>query len=125
MNDAGGRKATVMVVDDTQENLVLLATILQPAGYKVMTLPNGAMAIEAARARLPDLILMDIMMPGMDGYEACGILKADPLTAAIPIIFISALSEIRSPRPYRSSLSAPSRSPWTNSRPFRPGRWII
>lgn len=93
MNDAGGRKATVMVVDDTQENLVLLATILQPAGYKVMTLPNGAMAIEAARARLPDLILMDIMMPGMDGYEACGILKADPLTAAIPIIFISALSD--------------------------------
>ncbi len=93
MNAADGWKATIMVVDDTQENLVLLATILQPAGYKVMTLPNAAMAIEAAKSRIPDLILMDIMMPGMDGYEACGLLKSDPLTASIPIIFISALSE--------------------------------
>jgi CheY-like chemotaxis protein len=82
-----------MVVDDTQENLVLLATILQPEGYKVMTLPNGAMAVEAAKARLPDLILLDIMMPGIDGYETCAMLKANSSTAAIPIIFISALAE--------------------------------
>ena len=88
-----GKKATIMAVDDTQENLVLLATILQPEGYKVMTLPDGKMAVDAARLRNPDLILMDIMMPEMDGYTACGMLKADPRTASIPIIFLSALSD--------------------------------
>ncbi|MDX9827840.1 MAG: response regulator [Spirochaetia bacterium] len=87
------KKATIMVVDDTQENLVLLATILQPEGYKVMTLLDGKMAVDAARLRSPDLILMDIMMPKMDGYTACGILKADPKTASIPVIFLSALSD--------------------------------
>ena len=92
----GSRQAqrdTIMVVDDTPENLVLLSRILQPEGYKVMTLPDGRRAIEAIHARQPDLILLDIMMPGMDGYQVCEALKADPATAAIPIIFISALSE--------------------------------
>lgn len=87
------KKATILVVDDTQENLVLLATMLQPVGYKVMTLPDGKMAVDAARLRNPDLILMDIMMPNMDGYTACGILKTDPRTASIPVIFLSALSD--------------------------------
>jgi putative two-component system response regulator len=82
-----------MVVDDTPENLVLLARILQPEGYKVMTLPNGRMAIDAVRQKPPDLILLDIMMPGMDGYEVCSALKADPRTESIPILFISALAE--------------------------------
>jgi len=87
------RKATIMVVDDTQENLVLLSRILQPEGYKVMTLPDGKMAMDAIRAKLPDLVLLDIMMPGLDGFAVCSLLKADPLTASIPVIFISALSE--------------------------------
>ncbi|PKL74726.1 MAG: two-component system response regulator [Candidatus Melainabacteria bacterium HGW-Melainabacteria-1] len=84
---------TIMVVDDTPENLVLLSRILQPEGYKVMVLPDGKRALEAIRARQPDLILLDIMMPGMDGFQVCAALKADPATATIPIIFISALSE--------------------------------
>ena len=92
---AGGQaqRDTIMVVDDTPENLVLLSRILQPEGYKVMTLPDGKRALEAVHARRPDLILLDIMMPGMDGFQVCSVLKADPSTAAIPIIFISALSE--------------------------------
>lgn len=84
---------TIMVVDDTAENLVLLSRILKPEGYKVMSLPDGRMAIDAVRARPPDLILLDIMMPGMDGFQVCEALKADARTAAIPIIFVSALSE--------------------------------
>lgn len=87
------RKATIMVVDDTPENLVLLARILKPEGYKVLTLPDGKMAINAIRSQPPDLILLDVMMPGMDGYEVCSLLKAEAATSAIPVIFISALSD--------------------------------
>jgi len=86
-------KATIMVVDDTPENLVLISRILLPEGYKVMTLPDGQMAIDAIKTTSPDLILLDVMMPGMDGFAVCSRLKADPRTASIPIIFISALSE--------------------------------
>ena len=86
-------KATIMVVDDTPENLVLISRILLPEGYKVMTLPDGQMAIDAIKTTSPDLILLDVMMPGMDGFAVCSTLKADPRTASIPIIFISALSE--------------------------------
>jgi putative two-component system response regulator len=87
------KKATIMVVDDTAENLVLLAKILKPEGYKVLTLPDGKMAIDAVRRQPPDIILLDVMMPGMDGYEVCSVLKADKATASIPVIFISALSD--------------------------------
>ncbi|MFA5852107.1 MAG: HD domain-containing phosphohydrolase [Spirochaetales bacterium] len=86
-------KATIMVVDDTPENLVLISRILLPEGYKVMTLPDGQMAIDAIKTTSPDLILLDVMMPGLDGFAVCSTLKADPRTASIPIIFISALSE--------------------------------
>ncbi len=86
-------KATIMVVDDTPENLVLISRILLPEGYKVMTLPDGQMAIDAVKTASPDLILLDVMMPGLDGFAVCSTLKADPRTASIPIIFISALSE--------------------------------
>ncbi len=92
MTDEAG-KATIMVVDDTPENLVLLARILKPEGYKVLTLPDGKMAIDAVRSQPPDLILLDVMMPGLDGYEICSLLKAEAATAAIPVIFISALSD--------------------------------
>lgn len=87
------RKATIMVVDDTPENLVLLSKILKPEGYRVMTLPNGKMAIDAVRRNPPDLILLDITMPGMNGYEVCAALKADPQSSSIPVLFVSALSD--------------------------------
>jgi two-component system, NtrC family, sensor kinase len=85
---------TIMVVDDTPENLDLLREMLQREDYRVQTFPRGAMALEAARARPPDLILLDIMMPEMNGFEVCERLKADEALKDIPILFMSALSEL-------------------------------
>jgi signal transduction histidine kinase len=84
---------TVLVVDDTHENLRLLSGILKQHGYGVRLAPGGQVAIESVQAQAPDLILLDIMMPGMDGYEVCKVLKADERTSGIPIIFISALQD--------------------------------
>lgn len=87
------RPAHIMVVDDTPQNLRLLENLLTERGYQVFALPNGDMALRAAAKNPPDLILMDIDMPGLTGYEVCERLKADERLAEIPIIFISALSE--------------------------------
>lgn len=84
-------KATILVVDDLPDNLRLLVSMLSGNGYKVLSAPNGPTALELARAHLPDLILLDIMMPNMDGYEVCAELKSDPATEDIPVLFISAL----------------------------------
>ncbi len=86
-------QADILVVDDTPENLRLLCTLLSRQGYRVRKAINGEMAITAAQLAVPDLILLDIMMPTMSGYEVCQQLKANPLTAAVPIIFLSALNE--------------------------------
>jgi putative two-component system response regulator len=83
----------IMVVDDTQENLVLLSRILQPEEYRVMTLSRGDLALQAIRRKKPDLILLDVMMPGMSGFDVCEALMADPETASIPVLFLSALSD--------------------------------
>ncbi|MEJ2732102.1 MAG: SpoIIE family protein phosphatase [Anaerolineae bacterium] len=80
-----------MIVDDTPINLRLLGQMLVEHGYQVRPVPDGAMALDAVHAKMPDLILLDILMPGMDGYEVCERLKADAQTRDIPIIFISAL----------------------------------
>jgi PleD family two-component response regulator len=85
--------ADILVVDDTRENLRLLVRMLAENGYKVRPTANGAMALTAAQISPPDLILLDIMMPEMDGYVVCQKLKAAPQTRDIPIIFISALDE--------------------------------
>jgi DNA-binding response OmpR family regulator len=84
----------ILVVDDTKENLRILADALGEEGYKVRPALSGRMALEAARKELPDLILLDILMPGMDGYEVCEALKADPTLKDVPVIFISALNEV-------------------------------
>ncbi len=84
----------VLVVDDTRENLRLLIRILAENGYKVRPVTNGRMAIIAAQIVPPDIILLDIMMPDMNGFEVCAQLKTDPRTQDIPVIFISALDEI-------------------------------
>lgn len=84
---------SIMVVDDTPENLRVLKQILAAEQYEVRPLSNGEMALRAARAEAPDLILLDIMMPGMDGYEVCARLKGDPVTREAPVIFISALHD--------------------------------
>lgn len=87
-------QANILVVDDTRANLRLLVGILSENGYKVRPAPNGQRALAVAQKYLPDLILLDINMPGMDGYEVCEQLKADERTRCIPVIFISALSEV-------------------------------
>jgi sigma-B regulation protein RsbU (phosphoserine phosphatase) len=84
-------KADVLIVDDTPANLHLLSQMLAEQGYQVRPVPDGQLALAAARAELPDLILLDIRMPEMNGYEVCERLKADAQTHDIPIIFISAL----------------------------------
>lgn len=93
-NQNNAPKASILVVDDTPANLRLLAGILAKQGYVVRPARNGDMALSSARSAPPDLILLDIMMPKMDGYQVCEQLKADEQTRDIPVIFISALNEI-------------------------------
>lgn len=82
----------IMLVDDTPENLSLLRQILAAANHETSALPDGELAIAACRKRKPDLILLDVNMPGLDGFEVCRRLKSDPSLADIPILFLSALS---------------------------------
>ncbi|HEY9887192.1 MAG TPA: response regulator, partial [Candidatus Obscuribacterales bacterium] len=85
--------ATILVVDDVPENLRLLAQQLKQQGYEVRGVLNGNMALTVVHSTPIDLILLDVRLPDMDGYAVCEALKADPATAAIPVIFISALDE--------------------------------
>jgi sigma-B regulation protein RsbU (phosphoserine phosphatase) len=85
--------ASILVVDDTAANLQVLAGMLKDRGYKVRPVPSGKLALLAARRDPPDLILLDINMPEMNGFEVCGHLKADDQLKGIPVIFISALTE--------------------------------
>jgi serine phosphatase RsbU (regulator of sigma subunit) len=84
-------QGNILIVDDTPANLRLLSQILAEEGYHVRPAPDGPLALAAAQAEPPDLILLDIRMPEMDGYEVCKHLKVDLRTCDIPIIFISAL----------------------------------
>ena len=88
-------QGNILIVDDTPANLRLLSNMLSDHGYKVRSVINGQMALTAIHAAPPDLVLLDIRMPGMSGYEVCEALKADPATREIPVIFISALDEIQ------------------------------
>jgi diguanylate cyclase (GGDEF)-like protein len=85
--------ANIVVVDDNPNNLELLSGILSEQNYKVRKAINAALAIRAIQAAPPDLILLDINLPDMTGYEVCTILKGDPKTCGIPIIFVSALND--------------------------------
>ncbi|MFQ5578663.1 MAG: response regulator [Anaerolineae bacterium] len=85
---------TILVIDDTPINLRLLAGMLDRHGYTVLSAPGGRQGLATARDALPDLILLDINMPNMDGYEVCQRLKADDATRHIPVIFISALDKV-------------------------------
>jgi signal transduction histidine kinase len=84
---------SILVVDDTPANLQMLADMLKRRGYRARPVPSGRLALLASKADPPDLILLDVNMPGMDGYEVCTELKKDELLAAIPVIFISAYGE--------------------------------
>jgi two-component system sensor histidine kinase/response regulator len=84
----------ILVVDDKLDNLRLLSTMLTEQGYEIRSVVSGSAALMGVQAQPPDLILLDINMPEMDGYEVCRRLKANPTTQDIPVIFISALNEV-------------------------------
>ena len=87
-------KADILVIDDTPENLHLLSTMLSDRGYKVRSVTKGSTGIRGAIAAPPDLILLDINMPEINGYEVCAQLKENEITRDIPVIFISALGDV-------------------------------
>lgn len=86
-------KGRILAVDDTPASLRLLTDILKEEGYEVRSTISGELALRAAAASPPELVLLDIRMPGMDGYEVCRQLKANPATSDVPVIFVSAVSE--------------------------------
>jgi PAS domain S-box-containing protein len=86
--------ADILVIDDTPENLTLLSQMLTEKGYKVRSVTKGSTGLRGAKAAPPDLILLDVKMPEMDGYEVCRHLKDDRITSKIPVIFISALGDV-------------------------------
>ncbi len=86
---ANEARGNILVVDDNPQNLRLLVGMLSEKGYRVRPAPNGALALRSVQSTLPDLILLDIRMPHMDGYEVCRKLKADSRARDVPVIFIS------------------------------------
>lgn len=84
----------ILVIDDTPENLQLLVNLLTNRGYQVRAYTSGNLAIQGIKKSPPDLILLDIMMPEMSGYEVCKLLKSDPEIPEIPVIFISAMDQV-------------------------------
>jgi len=94
VEDQKRSKGDIMVVDDTPANLRLLSKILQERDYQVRPVPDGSLALAAAKTKPPDLILLDIRMPEMDGFQVCEKLKSDKSTQDVPIIFISALDAV-------------------------------
>ncbi|MFW9258650.1 hybrid sensor histidine kinase/response regulator [Nostoc sp. CALU 546] len=93
-NQTNHNKRNVLVVDDTPDNLRLLSAMLTAQGFEVRKALNGKMALTACQMVLPDVILLDINMPDMDGYQVCQQLKADDKTCEVPVIFISALDDV-------------------------------
>ena len=82
----------ILIVEDDPKNLKLIRDLLQIRGYTTLEATDGKQGVDMARAKMPDLILMDIQMPLMDGFEAISILKADPVTKSIPIIALTAFA---------------------------------
>jgi serine phosphatase RsbU (regulator of sigma subunit) len=87
-------QATVLVVDDSAVNLQVLVRTLHGSGHRILAATNGQMALEIARRARPDLMLLDVMMPGIDGFEVCRALKADAATEETVVIFLSAMGEV-------------------------------
>src|SRR5918996_146319 len=81
----------ILVVDDVQRNVKLLADILAVKGYEVIVAASGAEALERVRSDRPDLVLLDVMMPGMDGYEVCAAIRSEPAGRMLPVVLVTAL----------------------------------
>ncbi|WP_442945299.1 hybrid sensor histidine kinase/response regulator [Nostoc sp.] len=93
MADSLSKPIHILLVDDNPNNLKVLSEMIQGYGWKALMATNGESAIEQTEYALPDLILLDVMMPGIDGFETCRRLKANPITQNIPVIFMTALSD--------------------------------
>jgi PleD family two-component response regulator len=93
-SQTSSRSADILVVDDTIENLRFLSMLLLEQGYQVRKALSGKMALTAAQAAVPDLILLDINIPDLNGYDVCKQLKQDPQTALVPVIFLSAINDV-------------------------------
>src|SRR5215212_6680853 len=87
------QRPTILIIDDFPTNLSLLGECLHAAGYTVLAALDGERCLEIAQFARPDLILLDVLMPEMDGFEICRRLKTDASTAAIPVIFLTALHD--------------------------------
>ncbi|WP_254566773.1 response regulator [Oscillatoria sp. HE19RPO] len=92
--ESQNNRPNILVVDDTPDNVRLLSSVLSENGYRVCKALKGDMALTVCKNALPDLILLDVMMPGMDGYEVCKCLKQQETTRQIPVIFLSALNDV-------------------------------
>ncbi len=93
MNNKTQKTADILVVDDIPDNLDLLSEILASQGYRVRGATSGRLALQSVAAQVPELVILDINMPEMDGYEVCRRLKADPRTSAVPVIFVTVRDE--------------------------------
>ncbi|MHC4268823.1 MAG: response regulator [Planctomycetota bacterium] len=87
-------KKSILLVDDTPNNLMILVDTLNNAGYKTLIARSGERALYQISHHSPDLILLDVLMPGMDGFETCRRLKVNPATSKIPVIFITAMTDV-------------------------------
>jgi adenylate cyclase len=89
VTETGERAPKILVVDDVPENVRLLEAVLVPRGYEVVTANDGVAALELVQSEQPDLVLLDVMMPGLDGYAVCGELRANDSTAVLPVIMVT------------------------------------
>lgn len=113
MNQFTGKR--ILLVDDEKDILVLVQKILEIAGYNVDTACSGSEALEKARKVTPDLIVLDLMLPGLDGYQICGILKHDRHTMKIPVLILTARSQ---PKDYELGMKVGASAYMT--KPFEP-----
>ena len=97
--DGQDQPERILLVDDNPANLQVLFQTLEGRGYNLLVAKDGEAALAIAKKALPELILLDIMMPGIDGYEVCRQLKEEPATSEIPVIFLSALDATRDKMP--------------------------
>ncbi len=89
----GEPRKKVLVVDDDRDDLKMISMILEPEGYEIITAENGAEALEKVESEAPDLILLDVMMPELDGFAACAKLKASPHSKGIPVVLLTGVAK--------------------------------
>jgi two-component system cell cycle response regulator len=109
--------ATILLIDDDPENRDILKTRLERAAHKVIEAQNGEEGLALAVSSTPDLIILDVMMPKMDGWQVCRLLKANPVTSPIPVVMLTACSkQVEELRGYESGANDYMMKPWDHDR---------